>query len=148
MVRAMPRSLKPPRLCLDRSRGQWFIRDAGAFTGLGLPEADRERAEKLLAEYLGRKWEPAGGPNPPIAEVLTVYASEHAPHVAQPRNIGYAITYLSRWWGDKRVSAITAAACRQYAADATSTSTARKDLEMLRAACRYYSRTMGVPLSP
>jgi len=145
---AMPRRRAPPRLYLDPGRRVWVIRDAGAFVRLGLPEAERAAAERRLAEYLGRKWEPPRTNDPLIAEVLALYARDHAPHVAQPRNIGYSITYLSRWWGTKHVSTITVAACRQYVSDATSVSTARKDLEILRAACRFYSRTMGVPLSP
>jgi len=142
----MPRPRSPPRLCLDRTRGQWFIRDGAAFIRLGLPEPERERAEKRLAEYLGRKWEPAGGPNPPIAEVLAVYASEHAPHTATSRHIAYHLGRLLDRWGAKRVSAVTAGACRDYAATSSSANTARRDLEVLKAAIRHYVATTGIPL--
>jgi len=147
-MHAMPRPRKPPRLVLDRSRRQWFIRDASAFIRLGLPERARAQAERRLAEYLVAKHVPEVGPNPLIVDVLSVYATEHCQHTATARNSAYSLGYLLKWWGDRRVSAITPATCRQYVTDATSVSTARKDLEILRAACRYYSRTMGIPLSP
>jgi hypothetical protein len=38
-----------------------------------------------------------------IAEVLAAYGSEVAPHKASARNIGYNITNLLKWWGDKTV---------------------------------------------
>jgi hypothetical protein len=42
-----------------------------------------------------------------IAEVLAAYGSEVAPHKASARNIGYNITNLLKWWGDKTVGDIS-----------------------------------------
>src|SRR5437016_5219541 len=119
----MPRRRAPPRLYLDRKRGQWVIRDGGAFVRLGLSESERAAAERKLAAYLGEKHQPERGPNPLIADVLLVYAREHLAHAATARNSAYSLGYLVRWWGDRRASAVTPANCRAYAQAATSTAT-------------------------
>jgi integrase len=49
---------------------------------------------------------------------------------------------MSSWWGDKSLSAVTAKACRAYAATRTPSS-ARRSLEVLRAAIRYWHREYG-----
>jgi len=138
----MPRRKSPPRLCLDRKRGQWFIRDAGAFIRLGIAEADRERAERRLAAYLAEKHQPEVGPNPLIADVLSVYATEHLQHTKSAKDASYSLMNLITWWGTQRVSAVTAASCREYARG-RSPSMARRDLETLRAATRFYHREAG-----
>src|SRR6185436_12387957 len=66
----MPRRRSPPRLYLDKARGQWLIKDGGARIRLGCTEAERGRAEKLLANYLGEKHRPTAGPDPLIADIL------------------------------------------------------------------------------
>jgi integrase len=52
------------------------------------------------------------------------------------------IGVLSSWWGDKTLAAVTAKACRAYAATRTPSS-ARRSLEILRAAVRYWHREYG-----
>lgn len=52
-----------------------------------------------------------------VADVLAIYGEEHAPHVADPARIGYAIDALLPFWGELPVSAIRAETCRRYAAD-------------------------------
>lgn len=142
----MPRRRAPPRLYLDPARRDWVIRDGASFIRTGFGEHDRERAEKRLAEYLGAKWEPERGPDPLIADVLNIYAREHLAHAATARNSSYSLTYLLRWWGTRHTSAVTPANCRAYAAAATSMATARKDLELLKAALRHYTRSTGIVL--
>src|SRR5262245_55154400 len=128
----MPRRRAPPRLCLDRSRRQWFIRDGSAFIRLGLPESDRAAAERRLAEYLTAKYEPQRGPDPLIADVLSIYSMEHSRYTATGRAVAFHLLRLLERWGVKRVSAVTAGATRDYAATATSGMTARRDLEVLK----------------
>lgn len=77
-----------------------------------------------------------------IAEVLQAYAAEHLPHTRAAANAVYQVQALDRHWGDKRVSQITARECRAYAKD-RKPSAARRDLETLRAAVRYWHREYG-----
>jgi integrase len=120
----------------------WVIRDGPLFVRTGLRESDRAAAERRLAAYLAEKHEPERGPNPLIADVLNVYASEHLPHTKSARDSSYSLMNLIAWWGTRRVSAVTAASCREYARG-RSPSMARRDLEILRAATRFYHREAG-----
>ena len=142
----MPRRRAPPRLYLDPGRRVWVIRDGGAFIRTGIAEADRAAAEKCLAKYLAAKHEPERGPNPMICDVVATFATEHLAYAVTARNSAYSLGYLLRWWGDRRVSAVTPANCRSYVAAATSVSTARKDLELLKAALRHYTKSTGIVL--
>jgi integrase len=142
----MPRRKAPPRLYLDPRRGDWIIRDGASFIRTGLAEDQRAEAEQRLGEYLGAKHTPARSDDPSIADVLTVYGREHLPHTATVARTGkFAFKRLAEWCGDRRVSAIGAVTCREYARLGSDT-TARRDLEMLRAAVRYYAAVMRVPL--
>src|SRR5262249_39855735 len=115
-MRAMPRRRSPPRLCLDRTRGTWFIRDGGAFVRLGLPERDRAAAELRLRDYLAAKYQPPRSDDPLIADCLGLYASEHVPHTATARrSITYHLQHLLNWWDVRHVSDVTATTCREYA---------------------------------
>ena len=87
----MPRRAKGSRLYLDKKRGQWVIRDGTLFLRTGCGERDRAAAEKLLAQYIGRKHKPEPSGAPMIADVLRVYAQEVAPGMKSARNIAYWI---------------------------------------------------------
>lgn len=144
----MPRRRAAPRLYLDTKRKQWVIRDGARFVRTGCVEADRAKAEKRLAEYLGEKHQPERGPDPLIADVLLVYAQEHVPHLAGTRNTGYNLESLAAWWGTKTVGDITPRTCREYAASRSHGAT-RRDLEVLRAAISYYHREWApLPVLP
>ena len=138
-MRAMPRRRSPPRLYLDPGRRVWVIRDGGAFVRTGVAVAERVRAEKCLAEYLGRKWEPAGGPDPLIADVLLTYTRERLPHTRAAHKAAYNVGSLAKWWGARRVSEITPSNCTSYAERRTP-SAARRDLEVLSAALRWWHK--------
>jgi integrase len=64
------------------------------------------------------------------------------PHKRSASKIVHTISNLARWWGDKRLSDVTARTCRAYAADRPQVA-ARRDLETLRAAIRYWHREYG-----
>ncbi len=138
----MPRRLEGPRLRLDRKRRQWFIRDGARFLRTGCAEHDRAGAESRLAQYLGQKHQPEIAASPLIADVLLVYGREHLPHTRSARKASYNIASLAAWWGDKRISDITARNCRAYGEGRTD-SAARRDLEVLRAAIHYYHGEYG-----
>lgn len=74
--------------------------------------------------------------------MLAVYGREHLPHIASSKNSAYNLASLGAWWGDKRVPDITARNCRLYGADRTAAAT-RRDLEVLRAAVRYWHKNYG-----
>src|SRR5262249_22423253 len=144
---AMPRRRAPPRLYLDPGRKVWVIRDGPLFVRLGLPESEHAAAERRLRDYLAQKYEPERSNDPSIADCLILYAREHAPHTATAaRSIGYLIKHLGEWWSTKRVSDVSPTACREYARDVGSASYARRCLETLAAAVRYYSKTKRIPL--
>lgn len=138
----MPRRRAPPRLYLDRKRGQWVIRDGPHFIRTGCPERERGIAETALERYLGHKHRPEPSPSPLIADVLSAYAREHLPHTRAAANAAYQVEALAAHWGDKSVADVTARACRAYAST-KSPAAARRDLETLRAAIRYWHREYG-----
>jgi integrase len=138
----MPRPRSAPRLYLDPKRRQWLIRDGQAFVRTGCAESDVGRAEQLLAEYLGSKHQPTPSATPPIADILIAYGREHVPHKRTPRKIDHTIRNLARWWADKMLTDVTARNCRAYAA-ARPKVAARRDLETLRAAIRYWHKEYG-----
>lgn len=74
--------------------------------------------------------------------MLLVYAREHLPHTRASKNAAYQIASLSAWWVGKRTPDVTARNCRAYAAERTPAA-ARRDLETLRAAIRYWHREYG-----
>lgn len=141
----MPRRSAGPRLYLDPNRKQWVIRDGAAFVRTGCGERDRRGAETALKNYLGDKHRPTPSADPLIDDVLAAYGREHGPHVRRPDNVAYTIGNLLRVWGGRRVSDVTARSCRSYAGK-RSPAAARRDLETLRAALRYWNREYG-PLS-
>src|SRR5260370_11972990 len=110
----MPRRRSPPRLYLDTERGQWLIRDGAHRVRTGFAESDRASAEKRLAEYLGEKHRPEAGPDPLIADILNVYTTEHLQHKPSAKNSAYNVGSLSKFWGSKKLSDVTAANCRAY----------------------------------
>jgi integrase len=95
-----------------------------------------------LHQYLAHSRQPEASPSPLIADMLLVYAREHAPYTRSISTIAHTVSNLERWWGDKRVSDITANNCRAYAATRPSLA-ARRDLETLRAAINYWHREYG-----
>ncbi len=138
----MPRRRLPPRLYLDPGRRTWVIRDGSRFIRLTASEAERAAAERQLAEYIGRKWEPKPSGAPLIADVLTVYATEVAPHRKRPQYYAYRVSHLLEWWGDKTVAEVSAKACRAYAAGRPPMQAA-SDLRILRVAVKYWHREYG-----
>ena len=138
----MPRRKAAPRLYLDPNRKTWIIRDGSSYIRTGCAEGERRQAEIELATYLGKKYQPESGPDPLIADVLLFYATEHLPTTKAAGNAAYNINNLSGRLGSLQLSGITPAICRKYAGERTA-SAARRDLETLRAAIRYWVSNQG-----
>ena len=132
----MPRRQKGPRLYLDPKRNDWVIRDGTHFIRTGCPHERLADAERQLETYIGRKYRPTPSSSPLIADVLLAHATEHGPHVHRPGNIVHTVANLQRWWGDKKLTDVTARNCRAYAAERPPVA-ARRDLETLKAAIGY-----------
>lgn len=137
----MPNPSKGPRLYLQRGRG-WAIRDGSRFIRTGCAEGDIERARELLGKYIARKYEPEASPQPLIADVLLAYTREVLPLKKTARDLRYRIGSLARWWGERRISDVTAAACRAYEKSKTSAA-ARVDLKYLQSAIHHWHREHG-----
>ncbi len=155
----MPRRAQPPRLYLrTRSDGAavWTILDRGKQTSTGALEADRQKAETALAEYLGSRHRPDFGQGHPtrvaIADILAVYLEKHAPSTARPDLIASAAEKLGEHFGGRTVATLTADACNDYVTWRTaqrdgraknstgrlvSAATARRELVVLGAALQW-----------
>jgi integrase len=138
----MPRRAKGARRYLDPKRKEWIIRDGKTFIRTGCSERDSAKAEKLLAQYIGEKHRPAPSSSPMIAEVLAAYGNEVAPHKLSARNIGYNISNLLKWWGDKRVADISVKSCREYIRTKTAPA-AGADLKVLKASVKHWNDEYG-----
>ena len=137
----------PPRLYLDPGRGQWVIRDGALFVRTGLAEGQHHEAEQALHQYLASKHTPQPSPSPLIADVLIVYGKQHLPHTRARVTGSYTIGKLGEWWGHKRVADITPEACRAYIAHKGKLRVAaRRDLQTLKAAVRYWHASEYGPL--
>lgn len=138
----MPRRSQGPRLYLDPSRKQWAIRDGASFVRTGCAQSDHEGAQKQLAEYIASKYRPAPSPSPLIADVLLVYAKERLPHTEAKDRAAHNISNLKEFWGAKKAIDVTAANCQEFAKTRPPVA-ARRDLETLRAALRYWHKHYG-----
>lgn len=138
----MPRRRSPPRLYLDKSRGQWIIRDGQNRVRLGLPAERRIDAEKRLAEYLAEKHKPETGPDPLVVDVLNLYWVDHLRHQSSAENAKYGILKLGEGFDGLRVSQLKPAVIRAFGEGRTEAAR-RQNLECLRAAIRFYHKHHG-----
>ncbi len=151
----MPRKRQPPRLYLRRRSGRasiWVIRDGSGEVSTGCTERECEEAEKRLSRFIAQKYEPPKSGGDPsallITEALTVYVRERAPHLARPDMVAYSTPKLSKYWASKTIADINGAACRDYARWRGKEAAARRDLETLRAAIRFYHKEYGLTAIP
>lgn len=147
----MPRKQQPPRLWLRQDTGIWYVKAAGERVSTGCLEADAEGAETFLASYIASKYEaPRGGRSSEvtIADVLLVYLDERVPKLIGEDKARSECARLNDWMGDKPVSEIKGKLCREYAKSRGTEAGARRDLETLRAALRYYHAEHGLDVLP
>ena len=121
---------KGARLWLRPGHGSepvWLIKDGDKRFSTGRSAADREAAERDLADYLARKYEPPreGNRDPAqveIADVLNIYGRDVGPGVRRPKELAQRLAALLAFFGDKRLSDVNRSSCRDYAAQRSSDS--------------------------
>lgn len=156
----MPQAKKGPRLAertdVSRRTGNvtvsWIIRDDGRQIRTGcIVGQDDEQAQRALADYIIQKYEPQRGGSSSqisIADILLVYEEDKADSTAKPKETRAKITRLGTFFGDKAVAEIKGKLCREYVTWRKTAAGARRDLEVLRAACNYYHAEHGLDVLP
>lgn len=143
----MPQARKPPRLMLrteaarDGGKRVWIIKNDGRHIRTGCLAHQIEDAERKFAEYLAGRYEPprsGRSSEVTVCDVLTVYATDRAHLTAAPHTTTQIIDRLNDYFGAMPVLAIRASTCNDFAARRGTESGARRDLEVLRAAVKYY----------
>jgi integrase len=120
--------------------GVFLIKDGAR--SISTQTADRAQAEQHLARHINARWQPVPQNSATavmVADVLAYYARERAPSHANPRHTSARLASLLQWFGNKRLSEVNSATCRQYAKSRAQT-TARRDLEVLNAAIRFFHK--------
>lgn len=154
----------------------WVIIDRGREISTGCSEKEIRGAEERFQEYLASKHVSTVGTRDftrlKVADVLTFYAEAKAlpatatvKAAARYREMIAFCETLSDWWGEKTVSEIRGESCRSYADWRTSQplrkakteaalkkrvspATARRELEVLRAAVNLYHAEYTLPSVP
>ncbi len=173
----MPRTAKGARLWPEPEerdhegrlvrRATWVIRDGSRKIRTGCARADREGAERALAEYIAKKYTVPRdrGRHPSeilVLDVLNIYLLDKAPKHSDPTITKARIMMLAEWWGDKTLAEVNGTTCREYVAhriaqprrasrpDVTgnpprmvTAAGARRELEDMRSAINYH-RTEGL----
>ena len=144
---------KGARLFLRKRKGRnptFVIKDAGTAISTGTP--DRRKAEIQLAQYIStknRRSGPVEAREITISDILSIYGSEHAPTVADPVRIGYAMSALLPFWGDLTADAVKGETCRRYTKIRNrAPGTIRRELNTLQAALNYCQREGYILTSP
>lgn len=135
-----------PRANGSVERAVWCILDDGGYkrsTGCG--SDDRGAAEEHLAHYIAAKRAATrtrgrGAAEVAIADVILIYATDKAPKTARPKETASRLMHLLKWWGDRTLADVTGQTCRDYAAARGSITSARRELEDLRAAIIHHRK--------
>lgn len=147
----MPRKPQPPRLWLRPDTRTWIIKDGSRRISTGCGEDDVEAAERALADHLASKYEaPRGGRASEISigDIIAVYLQERSEQTSRPRETEQALDRLNEFFGLHAVADIKGRLCRSFAEERGTQSGARRDLETLRAALRYYHKEYGLDVLP
>ena len=149
----MPRQSRQPRLWLRKARVDkggchhspiWVILDRGRQIGTGCDADDIDGAQRALAAYLNEKHVQAArsGTRSPenisVLDVLTLYASDVVPSHINPKRTAHAIKRLGEFFATKTLADVNGQLYREYARTQSTDTTARRDLEMLRAAINHH----------
>lgn len=149
----MPRPNKGARLWLrpeQRSKGRiirpatWFILDGGRHIGTGCVASEAAAAEAKLAAHLASKYQPTRRERDieriDIADVLSVYADARGEGIARDTEFYARLERLNNYWGNRKLAGVNGESCRDYVRVRGNESSARRDLEDLRAAINLHSR--------
>src|SRR6516162_3209970 len=123
----MPRAKKSARLWLRPARRRggrlvanavWIIIDGDKHIATGCLKGQAREAEKQLAAYIAEKYSPCRHARDidriDVADVLSIYLEDCGPRTADQRKLERCIGRLNEYWGDKKLSQVTAAECRTY----------------------------------
>lgn len=151
----MPRPAKGARLYLRKRKGRqpvYIIREAGR-PDLSTGVSDIREAERALAAYIADRETEHCEADPQaltIAAALALYGERHAPGVAAPARIGYAIDALHGFFGDHTTLAeITPTKIRAYIeARGRAPATVRRELGVLRSALNFCVRDGIIDRAP
>ncbi|MFC0009653.1 tyrosine-type recombinase/integrase [Devosia nitrariae] len=104
-----------------RKRSVWLIRDGEISLVTGCAPAEREEAEKQLADYIATKYKPDREKDRPAAQILVtdvlqLYAEEVAPGHARPGKTSERLVQLGEWWQGKTLAEVAGKTCREYTA--------------------------------
>jgi integrase len=87
-----------------------------------------------------------------IVEALTLYGERHAVQLPSAARVGYAMTALINWWGDKCVEVVNPESCNAYTryrlGQGVKSGTAAKELSTLRAAINYCVKNGHLSVAP
>jgi len=149
----MPRPAKPPRLYLRERAGrepQYVILDRGNEIGTGCGPGRQHEAEAAFSRYLAEKhtadWGDGDPATIPVADVLNLYLTEHAPSIASPETASHRCDRLLEFFGEDMAWSVTSSRCTAYVTARTeglagrrpvSVETARTELQTLGAAMAY-----------
>jgi integrase len=136
----MPRRSSGPHLWFDEARKKYTIIDGRRRSRTGFGSEEAERATAALADYIASQHQIKDGPDPILADVLTVYAEEHLAGKPSESHVLYDIAKLTAWWGANRVSEINSKTCKDYVAQRKGKVCARRELAFLNAAIKYWHK--------
>jgi integrase len=125
------------------SAAGWFVEDGGKRYRIGCGKGQLVEAQIQLANHIAERHVPARARDrepdqKKIADVVNVYADDVAKRHAAPKATATRLLTILEFFGSKRLSDINGKLCRDYAAQAPSLPTARRQLEDLRAAINHY----------
>jgi integrase len=143
----MPRRNTGARLWADKRRNTWTIIDGSARYRTGCSLDDLKGAEEALRDHVARKHKPVASEAPLIADVIAAYAEEHVKHLVSGSHIQYDLEKLTKWWGTKRVTDISAALTRAYVASRNAGASSRRELAFLNAAISHWKANHS-PMMP
>lgn len=139
-------------------RGQWSIMwtEGGGTRERRTGTADRAAAEEAFADWLAARRERPKGPRRPdaylVADLLSDYLVEHAPHTASPETIAQRVDRLLDWWGEATVAEISKSSCQGYTTfrreAKISDSTSRAELAVLSAAATHAIKSGRLAMKP
>jgi integrase len=145
----MPRSSKGPRLYLKPARRDgeaplWIIRDGRRSISTGCGFGDRPNAERRLAEYIGRKYQPARRERVlseiKLRDVISIYLKDVAPRQANIKKVGERGERLLKFFGSKTLDQVNGGLCREYVEWRGNDGGSRRDLQDLAAAINYHHK--------
>jgi integrase len=142
---------KPPHLWLRPATRVWHVKDGDTRISTGCAEHDVDGAKAALQAYLAAQYQPPGAGRADqitIADTLIVYLQERVGSLKVQDKAKAEIARLNAYMGSRPVSDIRGRLCREYAKHRGTVAGARRDLETLRAAVRFYHAEYGLSVLP